>query len=59
MQQEVKGYYEEKKLAVQKIEKTINPNVFKVSVDGRIEYIEVGNSQPRILTDEEVAKFIQ
>jgi hypothetical protein len=59
VQQEVKAYYEKEQLVVQSIEKTINPSVFKVSVDGRIEYIEVGNSEPRILTDEEVAKFIQ
>ena len=49
----------EKELTVQSIEKTINPYVFKISVDGRIEYMEVGNSEPRILSDEEVAKFIQ
>ena len=59
VKQEVKGYYDEKELTVQRIEKTINPNVFKITVDGRIEYLEVGNSQPRILTDEEVARFIR
>ena len=59
VQKEVNTYYEEKELTVQSIEKTINPYVFKISVDGRIEYMEVGNSEPRILTDEEVAKFIQ
>jgi hypothetical protein len=59
VQQEVKAYYEKEQLVVQTVEKTINPSVFKVSVDGRIEYIEVGNFEPRILTDEEVAKFIQ
>lgn len=59
VQKEVNTYYEQQELTVQSIEKTINPYVFKILVDERIEYMEVGNSEPRILSDEEVAKFIQ
>ncbi|HEX5563863.1 MAG TPA: hypothetical protein VFX34_02795 [Sporosarcina sp.] len=57
VEQEVKGYYEKMQSNVQSIEKTSDPYVFKISVDDRIEYIEVGNFEPRILSDEEAEKF--
>lgn len=55
--QEVKRYYEKTQSNVQSIEKTSEPYVFKITVDDRIEYMEVGNFEPRILSDEETAKF--
>ncbi|MFC5601839.1 hypothetical protein [Sporosarcina koreensis] len=57
VEQEVKGYYEKMQSSVQSIEKTSDAYVFKVSVDERVEFIEVGNFEPRILSDEEAAKF--
>ncbi|MCM3744714.1 hypothetical protein M3193_11205 [Sporosarcina luteola] len=57
VEQEVKGYYVKMQSNVQSIEKTSDPYVFKVSVDGRVDYMEVGNFEPRILSDEETAKF--
>lgn len=57
VEQEVKHYYEKTQSNIRSIEKTIDSYVFKITVDERIEYLEVGNSEPRILSDEEAAKF--
>jgi hypothetical protein len=57
VEQEVKTYYEKTQSNIQSIEKTSEPYVFKITVDERIEYMEVGNFEPRILSDEEAAKF--
>lgn len=57
VEQEVKGFYEKQQLNVQSIKKTSDPYIFKVSVDERVEYMEVGNFEPRILSEEEAAKF--
>lgn len=57
--QEVKRYYEKMQSNVQSIEKTSDAYIFKVSVDERVEYMEVGNFEPRILSAEEAAKFAE
>ncbi|MCM3638624.1 hypothetical protein M3152_13040 [Sporosarcina luteola] len=59
VEQEVKGYYEEMQSNVQSIEKTSDPYVFKIAVDERVDYMEVGNFEPRILSEEETAKFTE
>lgn len=59
VEQEVKAYYEKMQSNVQSIEKTSDPYVFKIAVDERVDYMEVGNFEPRILSDEETAKFTE
>lgn len=59
VEQEVKGYYEKMQANVHSIERTSDAYIFKISVDDRIEYMEVGNFEPRILSDEEAAKFTE
>ncbi|MCG7343432.1 hypothetical protein MHZ92_04770 [Sporosarcina sp. ACRSL] len=57
VKKEVKSYYDKKQSTIQSIEKTSDAYIFRVSVDERTEYIQVGFSEPRILSDEEAAKF--
>mgnify|MGYP007003808612 CR=1 FL=1 len=52
-------YYNKMQSTVQSIENTSDPYIFKISVDGRIEFMELGNFEPRILSDEEAAKFAE
>ncbi|WP_432362440.1 hypothetical protein [Sporosarcina sp. UB5] len=59
VEQEVKGYYEKMQSTVQSVEKTSDPYVFKITVDERVEYMEVGNFEPRILSDEDASKFME
>ncbi|MFS0689508.1 hypothetical protein AB1K89_09710 [Sporosarcina sp. 179-K 8C2 HS] len=59
VEQEVKAYYETMQSNVHTIEKTNDPYVFKIAVDERVDYIEVGNFKPRILSDEESARFTE
>lgn len=59
VEQEVKAYYEKMQMSVQSIKKTSNPDVFMITVDDCVEYMEVGNFEPRILSAEEAAKFTE
>lgn len=59
VQQEVKRYYGKMQSSVQSIEKTSDAYIFKISVDERVEYMEVGNFEPRILSAEEAEKFAE
>ena len=58
-EQHVNIYYKKMQSTVQSIEKTSDPYIFKISADGRIEFMELGNFEPRILSDEEAAKFAE
>ncbi|MDN4606638.1 hypothetical protein [Sporosarcina highlanderae] len=59
VQKEIEAYYTKQELAVQSIEKTSDPYIFKVNVKDRTDFIEVGDFAPRILSDDEAKKFIE
>ena len=54
---ELKRYYEEQQTVFDSIEKTSDAYIFKVTVNGRVEYVEVGNFNPRVLPVEEAEKY--
>ncbi|MBD7984019.1 hypothetical protein H9649_05465 [Sporosarcina sp. Sa2YVA2] len=54
---ELKRYYDEQQTTFDSIEHTSDAYIFKVTVDGRVEYVEVGNFKPRILSEEEAEKY--
>lgn len=56
---ELKGFYEEQHLTYSSIEKTSDAYIFKVVVDDRVEYVEVGNFKPRVLTEDEAKKYTE
>ncbi|MHC8515069.1 hypothetical protein [Sporosarcina sp. ITBMC105] len=56
---ELKGYYEEQNQMYTSIEKTSDAYIFKVVVDDRVEYVEVGNFKPRVLTEDEAEKYTE
>lgn len=56
---ELRAYYKERELTFESIKKTSDAYVFKVVVDGRVEYVEVGNFKPRVLSDEDAKKFTE
>lgn len=57
VQKELEQFFEKRELGYQSAEKTSDPYVFKVNVEDRAEFIEVGSFEPRVLTDEEAEKF--
>lgn len=54
---ELKRYYDDQQTTFDSIEHTSDSYIFKVMVDGRVEYVEVGNFKPRVLTEEESEKY--
>ncbi|WOV87409.1 hypothetical protein QWT69_16405 [Sporosarcina oncorhynchi] len=57
VEKELKRYYEKQQTTFDSIDHTTDAYIFKVTVDGRVEYVEVGNFEPRVLSAEEAKKY--
>lgn len=56
--QELREFYSKMNLEIESIAQTKHRDVFRVTVEGRIEYIELGGHSPRLLTGEEAEPYI-
>lgn len=58
-EQEITTFYTNQNEQVERITPTTARDVFKVTVNDRIEYVEVGGFTPKVLTEEEAERFTQ
>lgn len=58
-EQEVKSFYSNQGEEVHHIEPTSKRDIFKVAINDRTEYVEVGGFSPKVLTAEEAERFSQ
>lgn len=56
-EKELKAHYAKQEEEVDKITPTNERDIFKVDVNERTEYVEVGGFSPKVLTQEEAARF--
>ncbi|MFD1205105.1 hypothetical protein ACFQ38_08315 [Sporosarcina contaminans] len=56
-EQDIKNFYEEQKAEIHSIKLTTHPYIFKIAVDDRVEYVEVGGLKTRVLSEEEAKEF--
>lgn len=56
-EQEITTFYTNKNEQVAHIKPTSDRDVFKVEVNGRIDFVEVGGFTPKVLTAEEAEKY--
>lgn len=57
-EQQLEEFYSKMNIEIESIAPTKHRDVFRVTVEGRAEYIELGGHSPRLLTGEEAEPYI-
>jgi hypothetical protein len=58
-EQEIKEFYSNQNIWIDSISPTKNRTIFIVKVNGRTEYIALGESTPKVLTEEEIIELFK